>query len=96
MKNGSMNRPFGVIGINGLNFAKSVDDPTSNLNRVLDYIDAHPNATRAEICEKALYRPGAKSSWSSTFWSVLHKSGLVLRSGRGMTATYRCPAARRT
>lgn len=43
---------YGHTGINGLNFNKSVTDPTSNLRRVVDFLSANPNASRADILIK--------------------------------------------
>jgi hypothetical protein len=92
--------PFGIVGANGLNFARSVGKPDSNLEQVLAYLGrcgTHRGTvvTKKDILRDVFHRPNAKSSWASTFWRILHASGLVVRTGRGMSATYSLPTVTR-
>lgn len=50
----TINRPFGWVGPNGLNFSKSVGDRSSVLSKVVSFLRVHGPCTKKDILTKCL------------------------------------------
>jgi hypothetical protein len=86
-------RPFGVIGPNGLNFAKSFSDQNSRLNQVILYLATRPTAaTKKEILRDVFGvtnpNPHTVRGLHGTFFRMAVHAGFLSHRGRGSSTRW--------
>lgn len=94
-----MNRPFGVMMRNGMNFAKSIHDPKSVLRRILWIVEmSDRDLTKREILRYAGYQLDVPDSDGRTYnvtrgflcwyFSAFNKAGFLTPVRRGRTVVW--------
>jgi hypothetical protein len=79
---------------NGLNFSKSIGNPSSRLEKVRAYLATNPNATRAQIVIEALGQSMVVRGWATGFFSLMVRTGKVSKVRVGNRYLYSLPTTR--
>lgn len=75
------NRPFGFMAPNGMNFARSVNDPTSRIARLINYLRQVGEADKNQIL-RVVFKIGTdgyegKRGWGCFLFSLGTKCGFL-------------------